>query len=163
LLHSERLDKLSVADRALTTEIVMGGLRWQSKLDGMITVQSSRPLEKLDAEVLVALRIAAYQLLYLNRIPARAAINESVELVKRARKSAAAAFANAVLRKVATTAEASKRSVVSGSSASELAENFAHPAWLVERWVKHYDIENAVAVCQYDQAVPATAIRIADD
>ena len=89
LLHSERLSKLSAADRALTTEIVMGVLRWRSKLDSAIAANSVHRLEKLDAEVRVALRIATYQLLYLDRIPARAAVNESVELVKRARKTSA--------------------------------------------------------------------------
>ena len=101
LLHSERLAKLSPADRGLTTEIVMGVLRWRSRLDGAIAGNSSRALVKLDPQVLVALRIAAYQLLFLTRVPARAAINESVELVKRARKTSAAPFANAVLRKLA--------------------------------------------------------------
>src|ERR1022692_923277 len=56
LLHSERLDKLSVADRALTTEIVMGVLRWRSRVDDAIAAQSSRPLGKLDPQVLTALR-----------------------------------------------------------------------------------------------------------
>lgn len=101
LLHSNRLDRLSVADRALTTEIVMGVLRWRSRLDQALAAQSSRSLDKLDAQVLTALRIAAYQILYLSRVPARAAINESVDLVKRARKVSAAPFANAVLRKLA--------------------------------------------------------------
>jgi 16S rRNA (cytosine967-C5)-methyltransferase len=163
LLHSGRLDTLKVADRALTTEIVMGVLRWRSKVDDVIAENSARSLAKLDAEVLVALRIAAYQLLFLDRIPARAAIHESVELVKRARKSSAAPFANAVLRKVADAAEALDPSAVSGASTSELAEGFAHPEWLVERWVKHYGIENADLVCRYDQSVPTTAIRVAGE
>jgi 16S rRNA (cytosine967-C5)-methyltransferase len=163
LLHSQRLDNLSLADRALTTEIVMGVLRWQSKLDGVIAAQSARPLEKLDAEVLVALRIAVYQLLYLDRVPARAAINESVELVKRARKTSAAAFANAVLRKLGDVAKAAQPSVTSGSIAANLAENFAHPEWLVGRWVTHYGSEHAQLICQYDQTVPATAIRVSGE
>src|SRR5271157_3025913 len=101
LLHSQRLDRLSLADRGLTTEIVMGVLRWRSRLDSAIAAQSSRSLARLDPQVLTALRIAAYQLLYLSRVPARAAITESVDLVKRARKLSAAPFANAVLRKLA--------------------------------------------------------------
>ena len=163
LLHSERLSKLSAADRALTTEIVMGVLRWRSKLDSAIAANSLHRLEKLDAEVRVALRIATYQLLYLDRIPARAAVNESVELVKRARKTSAAPFTNAVLRKLVEAAKASRLSAMSGRSASQLAENFAHPDWLVERWVEHYGIENTEVVCRYDQIVPATVIRIAGD
>jgi len=160
LLHSDKVAKLIVADRALATEIVMGVLRWRSKLDSAIRANSARPLAKLDAEVLVALRIATYQLLYLGRVPARAAINESVELVKRARKTSAAPFANAVLRKVADTAKTPHSSLMLGG-AWELAENLAHPRWLVERWIEHYGIENAEAVAKYDQTVPVTAIRIA--
>jgi 16S rRNA (cytosine967-C5)-methyltransferase len=163
LLHSERLDKLSIADRALTTEIVMGVLRWRSKLDNTVAANSARPLAKLDPEVLIALRIAAYQLLYLDRIPARAAINESVELVKRARKTSAASFANAVLRKIADAAKALHPPVMAGGSASELADDFAHPRWLVERWVKHYGIESAEHICRHDQTVPTTAIRMASN
>ena len=163
LLHSEKLNNLSVVDRALTTEITMGVLRWRSELDSVIAANSARPLAKLDAEVLVALRIAAYQLLYLDRIPARAAINESVELVKRARKTSAAPFANALLRKVAEAAKAPRPNVLSSRSVSELAENFAHPEWLVARWVQHYGIANAEAICKYDQTVPATSIRVDSD
>jgi len=72
LLHSDRLDKLSPADRALATEIVMGVLRWRSRVDDAIAAQASRPLARLDPQVLTALRVAAYQLLYLNRVPAHA-------------------------------------------------------------------------------------------
>ena len=79
--------KLSPADHGLATELVMGVLRWQSLLDSQISRFSDKRLEKLDIEVLTALRLAAYQLLYLDRIPGRAAVHESVELVKRARKS----------------------------------------------------------------------------
>lgn len=159
LLHSSRLDKLSTADRALTTEIVMGVLRWQSLLDRRIVAGSSRSLAKLDVEVRLALRIAAYQLLYLTRVPARAAINESVELVKRARKTSAAPFANAVLRKLVSAEPVSSIEPKPPATASQSAGEFAHPEWLVERWVSHFGVANARAICGYDQRVPATTIR----
>src|ERR1700759_3090291 len=76
LLHSDRLDSLSAVDRGLTTELVMGVLRWQSRLDEAISSAAGRPLSKLDPEVLTSLRLAAYQLRYLSRIPAHAAIND---------------------------------------------------------------------------------------
>src|SRR5947209_20571210 len=79
LLHSARFAKLSPADHALFTELVMGVLRWRSALDSRIAEHSSQPLTKLDLEVLTALRIGAYQLLFLDRIPRHAAVNESVE------------------------------------------------------------------------------------
>jgi len=163
LLHSDRLSKLSVADRALTTEIVMGVLRWRSRLDQTIAASSSRPLARLDPQVLVALRIAAYQLLFLSRVPARAAINESVELVKRARKTSAAPFANAVLRKLSEAGVAKPAADRNVATASLLADEYAHPEWLVQRWVRHFGIENAEAICRHDQRVPMTSIRVASD
>ena len=160
LLHSERLDKLSIADRGLTNEIVMGVLRWRSRVDDAIAAQSSRPLDKLDPQVLTALRLAAYQILYLSRVPARAAINESVDLVKRARKASAARFANAVLRKVAGAEPGAIRGETTGVTATILAHEFAHPEWLVQRWVEHLGIKNAEAVCHHNQRIPTTSIRI---
>ncbi len=109
LLHSNQLSALSSADHALATELVMGVLRWRSLLDANISQLSSKRVGKLDLEVLTALRLSAYQLLFLDRIPGRAAVHESVELVKRARKGSAAPFANAVLRKMASAPAAQDR------------------------------------------------------
>ena len=101
LLHSAPLAKLSTRDHGLATELVMGVLRWQSLLDRRLAVASSQKLGRLDGEVLAALRLGVYQLQFLSRVPARAAIFESVELVKAARKRSAASFVNAVLRTIA--------------------------------------------------------------
>ncbi|MGA9076089.1 MAG: transcription antitermination factor NusB, partial [Candidatus Sulfotelmatobacter sp.] len=92
LLHSRGSASLSTVDHSLTTELVMGVLRWRSLLDSQLSDISSQPISKLDLEILTALRLAVYQLRWLSRIPARAAINESVELDKRARKRSAAPF-----------------------------------------------------------------------
>src|ERR1700687_3066560 len=101
LLHSERLAKLSSRDHGLATELVMGVLRWQPLLDQRLAAASSQKLDRLDGEVLAALRLGVYQLQFLSRVPAHAAIFESVELVKAARKRSAAPFVNAVLRTIA--------------------------------------------------------------
>jgi 16S rRNA (cytosine967-C5)-methyltransferase len=160
LLHSERLQPLSQPDRGLATEIVMGVLRWRSRLDEAIAPASVRPLDKLDAEVLTALRLAAYQLRHLDRIPAHAAIDDSVELVKRAHKRSAAPFVNAVLRKIATT---DFTSVAPAEwTAATLASGLAHPQWLVERWIAEFGIERAHAISLHDQRIPITAIRLDD-
>jgi 16S rRNA (cytosine967-C5)-methyltransferase len=162
LLHSKTSNQLSLIDHSLTTELVMGVLRWRSVLDSQIAESSSQPIAKLDLEVLIALRIAAYQIRWLDRIPPRAAINESVELVKRARKRSAAPFVNAVLRKLA--AESACRPLSESSlaalSAEQVAANSAHPRWLVERWVQQYGLDLVRRICEYDQSVPVTAIRI---
>jgi 16S rRNA (cytosine967-C5)-methyltransferase len=160
LLHSERLNQLTAPDRGLVTELVMGVLRWRSRLDAAIAEAASRSLERLDDEVLVALRLAAYQLLFLTRVPARAAIHESVELVKRARKRSAAPFVNAVLRKLADLGSATSVGEKPGATAIQLADEFAHPVWMVERWIRQFGIENAEGICRHDQRIPATAIRV---
>jgi 16S rRNA (cytosine967-C5)-methyltransferase len=161
LLHSALLEKLSPRDRGLATEIVMGVLRWRSRLDEAIAAASSRPLAKLDPEVLNALRIGAYQLTFLERIPQSAAINQSVELVKRARKTSAAPFANAVLRKVANTPALPTADQLD-TTIEGIARQFAHPLWLVERWAKQFGVEAALKICQQDQSEPVPTLRFED-
>ncbi|HEY6937365.1 MAG TPA: transcription antitermination factor NusB, partial [Terriglobales bacterium] len=160
LLHSERYKKLSPPDHALCTELVMGVLRWRSVLDAAIEGVASQPLAKLDLEVLVALRLGAYQLGWLERVPARAAIYESVELVKKARKRSAAPFANAVLRKLAAKGAKLRPAVPADTNTPNSAAAWAHPEWLVKRWVAQYGAEGAARICAYDQQVPLTAIRL---
>jgi 16S rRNA (cytosine967-C5)-methyltransferase len=152
LLHSSRFAKLSPADHGLLTELVMGVLRWRSVLDKTVAAHSSQLITKLDLEVLIALRLGAHQLIFLDRIPAHASINESVELVKRAHKRSAAGFVNAVLRKIAKNT----REPASFDNCS------AHPDWLVDRWRQNYGFEAARGICEYDQTSPAPVVRITD-
>ena len=149
LLHSERNAQLSSADHGLATELVMGVLRWRSVLDENLAAASSQPLPRLDLEVLTALRLGVYQLLFLTRVPARAAIFESVEIVKAARKRSAAPFVNAVLRKLAAVhlPEVMDR-IHQSPDAPLLAADSAHPVWLVERWIQGYGLAAARAICR---------------
>src|SRR5215472_3601405 len=150
LLHSSTYEKLSTPDHALVTEVVMGVLRWRSRLDSAIAQASSQPLKKLDLEVLIALRIAVYQFGWLTRIPARAALHESVELVKRARKRSAAPFVNAVLRKLAKSPlGTSVPSVVKDLSPQVLSETYAHPFRLVKRWTAQYGLIATQKICAH--------------
>jgi 16S rRNA (cytosine967-C5)-methyltransferase len=163
LLHSPTYDRLAALDHSLATELVMGVLRWRSLLDSHIAKSSAQPLSKLDPEILTALRLGLYQLRWLSRIPAHAAINESVELVKRARKRSAAPFVNAVLRKLASSVpdvDSSPQPAISSASVEALAASSAHPLWLVERWTQAYGLDSAFRICQHNQSVPVTAIRL---
>ncbi len=161
LLHSTAQERLSTPDHALATELVMGVLRWRSRLDADIASASSQPLAKLDVEILIALRLALYQCLWLDRIPHRAALHESVELVKRARKRSAAPFVNAVLRKLSAAPRKPDISAEDENSSPEaLGSSLAHPLWLVERWAREYGLSAAHQICRYDQAIPTTAIRL---
>jgi len=162
LLHSDRLRDVSPQDRRLCTELVMGTLRWRSRLDLGIGAVSSQPLHKLDPEVLTALRLGAYQIAFL-RLPARAAVNESVELVRRARRRYSAPFANAVLRSLAAKPELIEPVLAPGiKTAPDLSRLYAHPLWLVERWAAAYGFATTEKICAYSQQAPATALRLAD-
>lgn len=163
LLHSERLDRLSAQDRGLATELVMGVLRWRSRLDEAIASLSSQKLNKLDPEVLESLRLAAYQIGFLARIPAHAAVNDAVELVKRKKKKSAAPFVNAVLRKLLAKKDVLEPVLAPGpKTIPDIAALHAHPWWLVERWAGFYGLERAEKICVYNQQVPPTAIHLVD-
>lgn len=151
LLHSSRLSDLSQADRNLTTALVLGVLRWQIALDALIKPLLARPDAELAVPVATALRLGAFQLRYLDRIPAHAALSESVELVRAAGHGHATGMVNAVLRGL-TRAAVPRVPLVETTAA--LAERLSHPAWLVRRWEKHYGRATTVALCEYDQAPP---------
>ena len=158
LLRARGVSELAAADRNLTTALVLGVLRWQLLLDEAARGLLARPNAKLDTEVRVALRLGALQLMQMDRIPARAAIDESVELVKQAGHRFAAGMVNAVLRKLA----AQTCEELPEATAAEIARKHAHPAWLVERWAQCYGLEAARAICAHGQRQPALAVRVRD-
>jgi 16S rRNA (cytosine967-C5)-methyltransferase len=157
LLRGKAVNALSAQDRNLATALVLGVLRWQILLDHQVQALLKRPNAKLDPEILIALRLGAFQLLHLDRIPARAAIDESVELAKQAGHRFASGMVNAVLRNVSST----PRIDLPDDSAAGLALTEAHPAWMVERWVDFYGLEAARAICRHGQTQPALTVRIA--
>ena len=160
LLHSSAYDRLSTPDHSLATELVMGVLRWRPSLDNEIASASAQPLARLDLEILIALRLALYQFRHLDRIPPRAALHESVELVKRARKRSAAAFVNAVLRKLSTSSPLPRNSPDVFDSLESIAQALAHPLWLVERWACEYGLAAATEICKRNQSIPEVAARL---
>ena len=154
LLHSDMLDSLAPDDRNLATEIVMGVLRWRSVLDQYIAHFSFSPLHKLDLEVFTALRMGAYQIRFL-RVAPHAAVNETVELVKQARKVSAAGLTNAVMRKLLALQKSGKQLAL-----PRPPEIFAHPEWMTDRWKKQFGDEVVPLICKYDQQPPETSLRL---
>ena len=152
LLHSARVDGLSPEDRNLTTALVMGVLRWQIALDARVRGLLQRPEQRLAEPVAIALRMGAFQLLHLERIPAHAALSESVELCRAAGEPHATGMVNAILRKLAA---AQRPGVRVFESTAAFAERLGHPLWMVERWVKEYGREVALKICEADQKEPA--------
>ncbi|MGH9430292.1 MAG: 16S rRNA (cytosine(967)-C(5))-methyltransferase RsmB [Terriglobia bacterium] len=148
LMQSPEFSALPEADRALGTELVMGVLRHQEELDREIERLSARSIASLDPEVAIALRLGLYQMLFLERIPHSAAVNESVELVKRARKKSAAGLVNAVLRKLA------------GSYRGASPDEVNLPSWLFARWVKNFGEESARTIAAASASRPPTGLRL---
>jgi len=151
LLHGQRTEALSIEDRNLTTALVMGVLRWQIALDSRVQRLLERPDQRLAPPVALALRLGAFQLLYMDRIPAHAALSESVELCRWAGEPHATGMVNAVLRKVAASNSTPPGKPLFETTA-KFAERLGHPRWLVERWVSSYGREAAIKICEAGQS-----------
>ncbi|MEW6387865.1 MAG: 16S rRNA (cytosine(967)-C(5))-methyltransferase RsmB [Thermodesulfobacteriota bacterium] len=156
----KKYPSLSRADRGLLLELVQGVKRWEIRLDYVIAHLSHLPLKKLHPLVLLILRIAAYQILFLDRVPNRAAVAEAGRLAKERRlPKAHAGFINAVLRKMA----AGERPSLPDPKADPvpaLSVATAHPAWLVERWLSRYGLEATPAKLTANNQVPPLFIRV---
>jgi 16S rRNA (cytosine967-C5)-methyltransferase len=157
LLHGKAVNALSTSDRNLATALVLGVLRWQIRLDHEFQALLKRPNAKLDPEILIALRMGEFQILHMDRIPARAAIDESVELAKQAGHRFASGMVNAVLRKLA----AAPCVRYPEESVTDLALAESHPAWMVERWANFFGLDITCAICRHGQTQPASVIRLA--
>jgi 16S rRNA (cytosine967-C5)-methyltransferase len=156
LLRGKAVGELSSADRNLATALVLGVIRWQIRLDHQLQSLLKRPNGKLDAEIRIALRLGAFQILHMDRIPPRAAIDESVELAKQAGHRFASGMVNAVLRKL----DAAPREAFAEESAAQLALAEAHPDWLVERWARFYGMDATRAICRHGQMQPTPMFRL---
>ena len=129
-----RVGRLEQRERALATELVYGVLRRRRSLDRAIAPHSKRPLDSLDAPVLEALRLGAYQLQYLDRVPAHAAVDATVDAVK-AHARDAAGFVNAVLRALLRAAASAASAASAPGHPVAMPDVFADaPEWWVSRW-----------------------------
>ena len=154
LLHGPGMSALSQADRNLATTLVLGVLRWQIALDARMQPLLQRPDQALPTPVATALRMGAFQLLHLDRIPAHAALSESVELVRAAGHPHAAGMVNAILRTLTRQPPAKPKLY---ETTAAFAERLAHPLWLADRWVQNYGRTAALAILTHDQQEPDDA------
>lgn len=159
ILLEKGLEGLSDADKNLTTEIVYGVLRFRMRLDWIIDSFSSIKSKKLEHSVLNALRIGAYQLLFLTKIPASAAVNESVNLIKTGGRKKAG-FVNAILRKIDAERDSIKYPDIKAEPERHISIVYSHPEWLVKRWVKRYGVDETVSLCEAGLKIPPRTIRV---
>lgn len=130
-------------DRRLLSELVYGVLRWRLRLDVVLARAARRPLEEIDRELVSVLEVAAFQLLFLDRVPAHAAVGEAVTEARRRRGPGAAGFANAVLRRVAGAPELAAWPVEEPDPVRRAALEHSHPELLVRRWFDRFGSEAA--------------------
>jgi 16S rRNA (cytosine967-C5)-methyltransferase len=152
-------------DRALAAEISSGVQRWRSTLDHLIAEFARRPIDRLDPEVVAILRLSAYQLLYLTRVPAAAVVDDAVDLTKRMGKRSASGFVNAVLRSISRRRaslplpprppDPSDREAV----LTYLTITLSHPRWLAERWLDRHGFDAAEAWMQFNNTPGAVTLR----
>jgi 16S rRNA (cytosine967-C5)-methyltransferase len=160
LLHRTSYDSLSSVDRNLMTEITYGVLRWRNQLDFVLAAHSNRPLEKIDAVPLTALRIGVYQLRFSSRVPERAAVDESVRLAHTFGASWSASFVNAVLRKTLRQPDAPSLPRKEDDSLRYLSTTLSHPEWLARRYLERLGLEDAVARCRRQNEPPPVHVRV---
>ncbi len=158
-LLASAAETLRPEDRALCYELVLGVLRWQLWLDSLIEHYSGRGAEKLDAPVRRALRLGLYQLRRLTRVPASAAVNESVNLAYHARLRSAAPFINGVLRRATHEPNYDPAEKVD-NPIEKIAVRTSHPAWLIEKWVAMLGAEEVESLAAANNETPPLSFRI---
>jgi 16S rRNA (cytosine967-C5)-methyltransferase len=152
---------LEPREAALCTELTYGTLRWQLELDRAIAAHSARPPAELDAPLRAALRIAAFELLHHPRVPARAAVDQGVELVRELGLARAAGYANAVLRRLSETRAPPPAPSKEADPIGHIAATTAHPRWLIERWARWLGAGEAEKLAAANQRQAAAVVRAA--
>ena len=146
-------------DRALAQQLAYGSVQRARTLDHAIETLGRRPVRKLDPPVRAALRLGCYQLAFLDGVPRYAAVNESVELVRKARLERAVPFTNAVLRRLADGARELCDSLPEGTP-EEAALRHSYPDWVAETWWRELGADEARALMRAQNAEPETAVRL---
>ncbi len=159
MLHSDPVSQFRQADHRLTTELIYGVLRQKSLLDWYLAHFVRRPFGQLDIEARMALRLGAYQILFLSRVPPRAAVHQSVELVKQSRKQSAAGLINAVLRRLQKTDFERACRRLSGDSSHSLSILYSHPEWLVRRWISRWGLRETTDILRRNNRPPLVHFR----
>ncbi len=149
-------EKLSIKDRALCHTLTLGALRKKLYLDRIIEEFTKKKTEKFDLAVLLALRIGLFQILFLDKIPAYSAINESVNLVHLAKKRSAAGLVNAVLRRVARD----EIKLEFTDEIEKLSIETSHPRWLIEHWTEQFGLKETEKLADANNETPRLVFRL---
>jgi 16S rRNA (cytosine967-C5)-methyltransferase len=156
---SLRRHAMTRPDRALTTELTYGVLRWQGKLDWLLLPVLDRPLRALDRAARILLRLGAYQIACLTRIPHFAAVDETVSLARRVGAARSAGFVNAVLRALIRRPPPMAPDAATDPGAYWQTAG-SHPSWLAARWIDRLGPIEAAALMESNNATPPLSIAV---
>ncbi|MCX5837539.1 MAG: 16S rRNA (cytosine(967)-C(5))-methyltransferase RsmB [Deltaproteobacteria bacterium] len=146
-------------DRGLLTELVYGTLRMRGRMDWIIARLYKGDAAALEAPIPNILRTGLYQLLFTDRIPHFAAVNEAVGIAKK-ECPAAAGLVNAILRNAIREQENIAWPEMAKDPGKAIAILHSHPCWLVERWLDCYGIDETIAICRANNTIPPLAVRV---
>ena len=162
IILNEELEKskknLSEKDIGLISEIVYGTITWRLTIDEIIKKYSKIKLKKLSIWILNILRMGIYQIIFLDKIPKSAAVNESVNLAKRYGHKGSANFVNAVLRKVDKNDYEDFLNIVNDED--RISKVFSMPKWIIEELLKEMNMENVEQICKCSNMKPKINIRV---
>lgn len=151
---------LSRLDRAFIKELLFGSLRWYSKIYWIVQNTTKRDLRDSPGEVQAALILGTYQIFYMDRVADRAAVNESVEYVRKKGQANGSGFVNGILRSIARRAEYFPKPDKDRHPCEYLALQYAHPFWIVERWMRHLGFNRMKELLASNNQVPPYTIRV---
>ena len=149
---------LKDVDKGLLTELVYGVLRWRERIDFIISLFSSIKPPKMERDILNILRLGAYQLLFLDRVPVSAAVNESVKLAKVIGQRQGG-FVNAVLRAIDRGRDDITYPDLTTDPIRHISIKYSHPEWLVRRFINEIGVDEAIRLCQANNEAPPLTIR----
>ncbi|UMZ73300.1 16S rRNA (cytosine(967)-C(5))-methyltransferase RsmB [Natranaerofaba carboxydovora] len=153
---------LSVKDKALATRCIYGVLQWQGLIDFYLEKLSKKPLNKISLEVLVLLRLGLYQLLFLDRVPSRAAVYETVKVAHMMKQKKAAGFINGILRNFIRKKDTIQLPVKDSSKkqlVKYISVRYSHPTWMVEKWLDEFGENLTIEICKANNEISDTYIR----
>ncbi len=161
LLEAElRSDEMNELDKGLMNEIVTGVIRWKMKLDWVLTGFFHGNFTKAETNIKNALRVALYQIQYLDRVPHSAAVNEAVEFIKRLRGQKAADLVNAVLRNIIRNLDNIRYPDPEEDRVRHLAVIESHPQWMTRRWVDRLGYDETKRMMEANNSIPDLSMRI---
>jgi 16S rRNA (cytosine967-C5)-methyltransferase len=160
--------RVAAADRGLLVELATGALRWRNELDAVIASAGRRSVREIEPQVLAVLRVGAYQLRHLDRVPPHAVLHTSVTAVRTLGRTSASSLVNAVLRAIVRRGPAISLPVRpppgahSDAQINYLTTTLSHPAWLMRRWVARLGFDATEAWCHFNNTPPEVTIRSLD-